>query len=284
VSYLLVQRVRSLLAVLALLSSVRVDAGVAMPVSFEDVLALGATAPDRTVAYGGEQSQFASLWLPPQASGPVPVVVLVHGGCWLAEYSLQHIRPLAAAIANAGYAVWAPEYRRVGDGGGWPRTGEDILAAVGFLGTLEEPRLDLERVVLAGHSAGGHLALWAGANLTRLPAALRVRGILGLAAIADLEAYAGESGSCPAATPRLMGGMPQDMPERYRQASPARLQYRVPVALVQGDADPIVPPAQAASVDVARVTMVAGAGHFDLIHPQTPAFGAVSAALRELLR
>ena len=145
------------------------------------------------VAYGAEESQFVELWLPPGRQSAAPVVVLVHGGCWLADYDIAHIRPLAAALAKNGFAVWAPEYRRVGEsGGGWPGTFVDIANGIDALATYDEPLLDRERIVLAGHSAGGHLALWAAGRerlapdsplYTESPA--RFSGVLGLAAFPD---------------------------------------------------------------------------------------------------
>lgn len=258
---------------------------------FAEVAGHPVRAPDRVIAYGTEPSQFAELWLPPGAAAGLPVVVLIHGGCWLAAYDIAHIRPLAAALADAGFAVWAPEYRRVGEaGGGWPGTFRDVAAAVDFLGQLDEPRLDRGRVVTAGHSAGGHLALWAAARAL-VPAdsplhdaaPFAPRGALGLAAITDLAAYAAGGNSCQEVTPRLLGGVPADVPERYEQASPAALGVAVPTVLVQGGADSIVPPAQAEALAGAAVVLLPEAGHFDLVHPDSPALGRIVEQLEALL-
>lgn len=118
--------------------------------------------------YGRDRYQFADLFLPP-TPGPYPVLVLVHGGCWRAEHGLEPIGQLARAAAERGIAVWNVEYRRLGNGGGWPATLHDVGAAVDHLRAVALRRnLDLSRVVAAGHSAGGHLALWL-AGRRRLP-------------------------------------------------------------------------------------------------------------------
>jgi len=255
-----------------------------MPVAFDAVVALDARAPAETLRYGSAPSQSAALWLPP-GQGVHPVVVLIHGGCWLAEYSAPYIYPLAARLARDGYAVFVPEYRRVGeDGGGWPGTAADLAVALDALAGLDYPRLALERTIVAGHSAGGHLALWLAArnpDLVRPP--LRIVGALGIAAITDLEAYALGTNSCEVATPLLMGGLPEALPERYAQASPARLRIDVPITLLRGGQDPIVGADQASALPGARALEFEPAGHFDWVHPGTPAYPVLRDALFELL-
>jgi len=257
------------------------------PVEFAAVQALSARPPDSQWRYGTESSHQAFLWLPDKHARPAPVVVLLHGGCWLAEYSVDHIYPLASALARAGYAVWAPEYRRVGEsGGGWPGTFEDVAASIDFLAALETEDLDLEQVVLTGHSAGGHLALWAAARTaqTRVGGEPRIQALaaIGLDAITDLVSYAAGSNSCEQIVPELLGGTPAQRPERYRQASPAALAPVAPVYLLQGKADTIVAQAQARALPTAEVTLISDAGHFDLIHPGTTAFPALLELLGNL--
>ena len=255
-----------------------------MPVSFDEVLALEASAPSEEFRYGSEPSQTASLWLPP-GQGTFPVIVLIHGGCWLAEYSAPHIYPLAARLAQDGYAVFVPEYRRVGElGGGWPGTGADLVRAVDELAGSGHPRLALERTIFVGHSAGGHLALWLAARereLYRPP--LTPVAVLGLAAITDLEAYARGENSCEVVTQEFMGGMPSDVPERYAAASPARLPLHVPVALLRGAQDSIVAREQVQALGAARSIELEGAGHFDWVHPDTQAYPILRDALFELM-
>ena len=235
----------TLLLLTATAPAMAAEAGWQRP--FAEVAGLPVRAPDRVVPYGPAASQFVELWLPVGTDTAVPVIVLVHGGCWLAEYGIAHIRPLAASLAQAGFAIWALEYRRVGEaGGGWPGTFRDVAAGIDHLAQLDEPRLDMSRVVLAGHSAGGHLALWA-AMRDRLSAdsrlytepGIRPNGVLGLAAITDLVAYASDDNSCARVTPRLLGGTPFERPERYEQASPAALGSPTNTILLQGEADAI---------------------------------------------
>ena len=130
-----------------------------------DVLALPRPEAQHRIAYGPGPQQFGELRLP-DGAGPHPVVIVVHGGCWLAEYDLGYMSSLAAALTADGVATWSIEYRRVGDdGGGWPGTFDDVGAAADHLREIAaEHELDLERVVAVGHSAGGHLALWLAAR------------------------------------------------------------------------------------------------------------------------
>ncbi len=117
-------------------------------VSFQEVLNLPVPPADHRITYGAAPQQFGELRLPRNSAGPHPVVLLVHGGCWQGAYDITHSRPLAAAIADAGYAVWSVEYRRLGQpGGGWPGTFDDVAAGADHLRTLA-PRhnLDLTRV------------------------------------------------------------------------------------------------------------------------------------------
>jgi len=264
-----------------------------------EALALPQPPPDHRIAYGPEPLQFGELRLP-EGPGPHPVAILIHGGCWLAAYDLGYVSALAEALSAAGVATWSVEYRRVGDeGGGWPGTFADVGAAADFVRrlALEHP-LDPQRVVAVGHSAGGHLALWlagrerlAAGDELRGAAPLPLRGVVALAGITDLEAYAAPTG-CGAAVPGLLGGPPEEHPERLRRASPvAMLPLGAPAVLVTAEHDPIVPAAQASSFAAAaaaagdRVELreVAGAGHFELVDPAHPAFGVLRAAVLELI-
>jgi acetyl esterase/lipase len=259
--------------------------------SFGEVQALPSREPDRVVRYGDQPGQDSEVWLPSSPSGPAPLVFLVHGGCWLEAYDRSHLRPLAAALSERGYVVLLPEYRRVGQpGGGWPGTFEDIASAMDAIAGQPITGADLENSVLVGHSAGGHLALWA-AGRDRIASGEALyredpfmpRAAIGLAAITDLEDYAGGDNSCQRVTPELMGGSPEERPGRYAQASPAALGTSIPTVLLQGSADAIVPPGQAHALPGADVRLVEGAGHFDLVHPETPAFGILLAVLEQVL-
>ena len=265
----------------------------------KDLLALPQPPADRTIAYGPAPQQVAELRLP-KGPGPHPVVVLVHGGCWQAPWGFDHVRGLAAALAAEGWATWSLEYRRLGDpGGGWPGTFEDVAHGADHLREVARERpLDLDRVVALGHSAGGQLALWLAAR-PRLPQSsplraakpLPLRGVVSLAGITDLRAGAA-SGVCGDAIPQLLGGAPQDRAERLGQSSPiALVPLGVPVRLVCGARDPIVPIDQARSYEAAAkaagdsvaLEVVDSAGHFELVNPSSSAWSAVRDAVRALL-
>ena len=173
-------------------------------VSFDTVLALPTAAPTNRFHYGPETSQYAELWLPATAKEANPVVVFVHGGCWLDAYSIDHSYALATALAQEGFAVWNIEYRRVGEpGGGWPGSLADVRAAIAMLKGLEPDGVDLERIVVAGHSAGGHLALLAGNDTPTIA----------VAPIIDIAGFAGGAGSCNKAAVSFMGEQPDSIPE-----------------------------------------------------------------------
>jgi acetyl esterase/lipase len=202
----------------------------------------------RTFSYGPHRSQRADLHVRGAGSHPRPVMVLIHGGAWQARYGRFVTRALAGDLARRGWAAWNVEYRRVGAGGGWPATFEDVARAIDHLPGLADPRLDLQRVSVLGHSAGGHLALWAasrGRLATGAPGALHGRPavplcqVVSLAGVADLTAaYARWHGGAARA---LMGGSPQELPERFAAGDPALLvPADTPALLVHGVEDETV--------------------------------------------
>jgi acetyl esterase/lipase len=184
-------------------------------------------------SYGSHRWARAELWLP-RGSGPFPVAVVLHGGYWRARYSKRVMKGACADLARRGVAAWNVEYRRIGrgQGGGWPATLDDVAAAIDHLASLGDPRLDLEDGVTAiGHSAGGQLALWAA---SRVDPVVPVRRVVAQAAVCNL-AVAGE----PAW--ELLGGTPEQVPERYDFADPMRLvPLGVPTLLVHGADDETV--------------------------------------------
>lgn len=250
-------------------------------VAFADVLRVPVDASPVRVAYGPDSLQYGELWLPATAAParPVPLVVMIHGGCWLNAFGVDHTRPAASALSRAGFAVWSLEYRRTGDaGGGWPGSIEDIRLALDGLPRLaSQPpaaqRVDLARVAVIGHSAGGHLALLAARGRPGF------RVVAGLAAITDIVAYGQGDNSCQRAVPQFMGGSAAEVPDRYRLADPAAVAERSPTVLLHGSVDAIVPLAQA-RLSGAGSIVVEGAGHFDWVHPGTAAFERLLDLLR----
>jgi acetyl esterase/lipase len=268
--------------------------------SASDVVALPRPEPDHLLAYGDGPLQFGELRLP-EGEGPHPVVIVIHGGCWLAEYDLGYISGLAAALSDAGVATWSVEYRRVGDeGGGWPGTFQDVADSTDFLVEIASKyNLDLDRVAAVGHSAGGHLALWLAGRKwldaedpLRGSAPLALNGVVALAGIPDLAAYASPEG-CGAAVAELLGADPSEVPERVGRTSPIEMvPFGIHQILVTGELDPIVPGEQARShAEAARsvgdrveVREIEGAGHFELVDPSHVSFEVVREAILEVLQ
>ena len=254
------------------------------------VLDRPAPPPDLTLRYGPRPEHVVDLRLPPAVSGrAAPLIVLIHGGFWRPAYDRTHLGPMGHALAAAGYVVAVPEYRRAGMAEeGWTGTFGDIaLAADQVAGIAGAYGADTSAVTWAGHSAGGHLALWAAARpgLPLSGAGSRWRGpcpaahVVALAACASLRLCA-EWNLGGGAVLSLMGGGPEEVPERYAVADPAALPPPpVPVTLVHGTADTQVPADMSRAFGVGRLVEIPGAGHFDLIDPESPAWPRVMAAL-----
>jgi acetyl esterase/lipase len=249
-----------------------------------DVLHRPAPPPDLTVPYGTLPEHVIDLRFPPRR--PAPLVVLVHGGFWRPAFDRSHLGPMAHAVAAAGYLVAVPEYRRAGMAAeGWTGTFNDIAAALDQVAMIAERHgADIGSHVWAGHSAGGHLALWAAAR-PGLPAGSRWQGpcaathVVSLAGCNSLRLCA-EWNLGSGAAVNLMGGGPEDVPERYAVADPAALPSPpVPVTLVHGTEDDRVPLAMSRAFTAGRLVEIAGAGHFDLIDPQSLAWPVVLSVL-----
>jgi acetyl esterase/lipase len=223
------------------------------------------------------------------------VVVLIHGGFWRQPYTKRLMRKVARRVVALGWIAYNIEYRRVGllGQGGWPETFEDVADALDALGGMEG--VDRERVVTCGHSAGGHLALWAGSSRTtgraRQPVSepIRLRAAISLAGVVDLQAAA-RLGLGGGAVEALMGARPDEIPESYALASPAeRLPIGIPQILVHGLADGTVPASLSETYverahalgDQAEYVPLAGASHMDMIDPHG---AAVEEAISRLER
>jgi acetyl esterase/lipase len=261
----------------------------------ESILAQPAPPADFRLSYGPDPLHIGDLRLP-SGAGPHPLVVVVHGGFWRNRYDLEHIGHVCAALTARGLATWNIEYRRIGDpGGGWPGTFLDAGRATDYVRELA-PRfnLDLDRTVTAGHSAGGHLALWLAARPRLDPASelatpdpLRVRGAVSLAGVADLRA-AYDLRLSQRVVVELLDGSPDAVPARYASASPAELlPLGVPQVLIHGTSDGPVPfqisadyAARAASLgDQASLIPLEGAHHFELIDPGSREWPTVEQAI-----
>lgn len=265
--------------------------------------ALPSKPADYRLSYGTDPNQFGELRVPPGV-GPNPVAILIHGGCFKAEYGTLHdLSPMADALKVSGIATWNIEYRRLAQtGSGWPGTYLDMATGVDYLRSIAaQNHLDLTRVIVVGHSAGGHLAMWVAAR-TRLPKTsllyvsdpLPVRGVVDLAGTPDLEALIpAEQRSCGGPViEQLLGGKPSEVPDRYAEASASKmLPIGLPQTLLWGRRDDNVPISIAekytamavAFGDSARLVTFPQAGHFEIANPFSATWPVVQSEILSLL-
>lgn len=293
----------SLRAIVALIAASTATAVHADPVERDAFAALERPKPAAVFQYGPASSQALDVFLP-RGEGPHPIAILIHGGCWrdLPGAGREQLRPIAAELAKQGIAVWSIGYRRADEsGGGYPGTFQDVATAIDELRSqAARYNLDTSRTAVIGHSAGGHLALWASVR-DRLPAQSPLRStdafvpgaVISLAGIADLKSFG-------RFVPLLCGpGIIERLaPERasndpYADISPAQLPPPPGrVVMVSGIVDRLVPPYVAD--DYARVLRrthsravtlidIAAAGHFDLVTPGTPAWKEVQSLIVDAL-
>jgi acetyl esterase/lipase len=243
-------------------------AAASVPALAQRVLKPALPKANAHIPYGKSPQQFGELFLP-SSSGPHPAVIFFHGGFWRNSTGLDQAAPLCAALAQAGAAVWNLEYRRLGDpGGDWAGMSDDIVrGAQQLVPVASRYNLDLKRVIAAGHSAGGQLALWLAAQQ-----AVDLRGVVPLAGISDLRrAYALQLDS--GVVGELLGGSPDRFPERYAAASPTELlPIPAPQRMLHGTADRVVPfdmsQRFAKASGNSKLIPLPGVGHFELIDPR----------------
>ena len=265
-----------------------------------DILERLPPSSDKRVKYGQDSQHFAELRLP-NGKGPFPFLFVIHGGFWQSAYDLSHIGHLCAAFTNEGIITCNLEYRRLGDlGGGWPGTFQDVGLATDRILEIfsSDPRVDAARTAVIGHSAGGHLALWL-ANRHRISDAsplhsaqkYRLGSAVSLAGVCDLRmAWKQRLGN--GVVTRLMGGTPDQYPDRYDAGSPIEL---LPAGtrqvLIHGLVDDVVPVSQSEKfVERAEQTgekpsliELDNTGHFELIDPESDAWSKVVGAVLPVL-
>ena len=256
----------------------QIDAGLyCLGVKSEDILIQEPPDPDLRIAYGDDPNQFIDQRLP-SGKGPHPAVLFIHGGYWRAKYDLAHAGHFCHALKQAGIATWNVEYRRVGNpGGGWPGSFDDIHSAYRLLREhARDGKFDRMRLCVVGHSAGAQLALCLSSHEPEIKAVLSLSGVLDLRRAWELhlsnDAVAG-----------FLGGSPTEVPDHYREASPAEQRISVAQKLIHGTADDSVPyeisksyadRKQAAGENVELITLP-DIGHFEVVDPQSQVWSTV---------
>lgn len=251
---------------------------------------------DYRLNYGQHIFQFGDLRIP-TGDGPHPIAIVIHGGCWTTRYGLHLMDGMAARLTENGYATWNIEFRRVGqNSSAFPDVFDDVRRAALFVESLaEDHALDLGRIVLTGHSSGGHLALWLAGRLQGewLRADSRVLGVVALAPLVDFEALARSDGAaCSSSLPPLLGGTYEEVPDRYASESTINMKFAAArQILISGELDEIVPPKHVALQEKAqnevgaRVTHITSptSGHFEMITPGTATWAMVENQFRQLI-
>jgi acetyl esterase/lipase len=260
-------------------------------VQSEDILNTTPPEADWRRAYGPDANQFVDIRVP-YGNPPHPVVFFIHGGYWRAKYSLTYAGHLCEALKKAGIATWNVEYRRVGDpGGGWPGSFEDVRSAYRLL--LQNlappksrlPRPDLKKVCVAGHSAGGQLALCLAAHEKSVTSAVSLAGVLDLHRGWELHLSND-------AVVAFLGGSPSQVPDHYREASPAEQGVHATQKLIHGTADDSVPyeisksyaERKKKSGEQVELITLPDIGHFEIVDPGSAVWPKVQDILLSLLR
>lgn len=268
-----------------------------------DINTLHSKSADHRIPYGNDALQYIDLRLP-QGKGPYPVVVIVHGGCWIANFaSAQNTAALADALRDLGYATWNIEYRREDNkGGGWPGTFEDVATATDLL-TQEASKysLDLNKVIILGHSAGGHLALWLTARHKLSPQSplytknpFVPKGVISLDGVPDLKAFRkqGKITCGTDAVGKLLGTSENEITQHYHDASPSELlPLQVSQLLLYGAEDQSVPlkfgvvyqKLAEKKGDNVKLIKINYAAHHEAIVPNSVTWPAVKASIEFLL-
>lgn len=225
--------------------------------------------PDRVESYGEAPNQVIE-WYGDPAGQPV---CLVHGA--LFHHALAATRPAARALARAGYCVGLVDYRRV--------DARPELAAADYTTLGMHPVLG--QAIWVGHDVGGTFAM----NVALAPETAVCSAVL-LAPILDLarDVHEADDGGT---TARWIGGLPEEVPDRYAvydplftyyQVGPARFRAReLSVDIIHGVDDALVPVDRSRELraEPFNLAVVEGADHLDLIRPDRDAWVFLLGAL-----
>ncbi|MEW2479045.1 alpha/beta fold hydrolase [Mycobacterium sp. NPDC049093] len=234
---------------------------------------------------------WADLYLPAgrHAFNSVPLVVLIHGGGWQSTMGAGVFQGLARELSSRGMAVYNIEYRRMGSGGGWPTTFDDVAGAMDYVAevALQYPQLAIDDALVVGHSAGAQLAVWAstrqdlrGDEVGSRPR-FRPTRVISLAGPLDMV-YAADHGDKRIVA--VLGGRPAQVPQRYASVDPIQnLDPSVPVIAVHGTLDTVVAPANSQRYVAAlkkrggraSVELLPGENHTSIVSTHSPSFRRV---------
>lgn len=251
----------------------------------EHILGDNPPPADAHLPYGRDQNQFGELRVP-KGRGRFAAAMFVHGGFWRARYDLNYAGFLCTALTRAGLISWNLEYRRVGNpGGGWPGSFEDVTAGYQFLKQLAGTYpIDLARIIVLGHSAGGQLALSLAAHHNSMRAAVSLAGVVNLRRAWEL--HLGRD-----AVAEFLGGGPEQVAEHYHEASPIELEIHSKQLLIHGSADDTVPVEMSRDYarhkqqkrENVRLLEIPEAGHFEIVDPESSVWEQVQKAILSLL-
>ncbi|MBM7368986.1 alpha/beta hydrolase family protein [Gordonia hydrophobica] len=238
-----------------------------------------------------DNQNWADLFVPSgeHQDGSVPLVVLIHGGAWKSEIGADVFVTFARRLAERGLAVYNLEYRRVGAGGGWPTTFSDVAAALDFIPNVKKanPELNIDNVVVAGHSAGGQLAMWSGTrhdlenNEVGAKPKFSPEHVISLAGPLDMR-VAVTMGDMNIVT--ALDGTPAQVPERYKMVDPIQnIDPDIPTIAMNGDKDRIVPAILSQNYVAAAkrlgatssFVMIPGGNHVSIVDVNNPQFMTV---------
>jgi acetyl esterase/lipase len=260
-------------------------------VQSENILSSKPPPADLRLSYGPDPNQFVDVRIP-AGRAPHPVVLFIHGGYWRSQYDLTYTGHLCHALKKAGVATWNVEYRRVGNpGGGWPGTFEDVRTAFTALretrGNAKRttPEIDVNKICVAGHSAGGQLALCLAVHEKSVTRAVSLAGVLDLHRGWELHL----SNDAVAA---FLGGSPSEVPDHYHEASPAEQSVHATQKVIHGTADDSVPyeisksyaEGKKKSGEPVELITLPDIGHFEIVDPGSAVWPKVQDLLLSLLR